>query len=64
MTRKTIDITERDYDRLIMRAGHPDKIKFIITNLLDLSDQAAQDIRKWAAWVKAVEGTGAKMPPE
>jgi hypothetical protein len=47
-----------------MRAGHPDKIKFIITNLLDLSDQAAQDIRKWAAWVKAVEGTGAKIPLE
>ena len=54
---KQITITERDYDRLMMRCGHPNKIKFIVTRLLYLSDQAAKDVRKWDQWCAAVAAT-------
>jgi len=57
---KTVEVTDRDYDRLMMRAGHPDKIKFIIKALLDLSDQAASDLRKLETWSKAVQESGGK----
>lgn len=58
---KQIDVTDHDYDRLIMRAGSKANIKFIICKLLNLSDQAAIDIRKWEAWCKAVANTN---PPK
>lgn len=57
---KTVTVTEQDYDRLMMRAGHPDKIRFVVKNLLDLSDLAAADIRKYDEWSKAVKESGGK----
>jgi len=57
---KTVEVTEQDYDRLMMRAGHPDKIKFVVTNLLDLSDLAAKEIRKYDEWCKAARNSDGK----
>lgn len=57
---KTVVVSERDYDRLMMRAGNPDKIKFVVKNLLDLSDLAAEEIRKWDKWSKAVQESQGK----
>jgi len=50
----SVKVTEHDYDRLMMRCGHPDKIHFVVTRLLDLADQAASDVHKWDEWTKAV----------
>jgi len=58
--RKTVEVTEHDYDRLMMRAGDPTKIKFVITNLLNLSDLAAKEIRKYDEWCKAVRNSDGK----
>jgi len=57
---KIVEVTDHDYDRLMMRAGSLGKIKFIIKALLDLSDQAASDIRKLETWRKAVQESGGK----
>ena len=54
---KQITVMERDYDRLMMRCGHPEKIRFIITKLLDLSDLAAKDVRKLDQWCASVDAT-------
>jgi len=59
---KKITVSDHDYDRLRMRAGGEDKIKFVVKNLLDLSDLAALDVRRYDEWKAAVEGTGAKTP--
>jgi len=55
---KTVDVTDQDYDRLMMRAGHQNKIRFVIKSLLDLSDLAAKEIRKYDEWSKAVRESG------
>ena len=57
---KKVEVSDSDYDRLMMRAGHPDKIKFVVKNLLDLSDLAAKEIRKYDEWCAAVRSSQAK----
>jgi hypothetical protein len=59
---KEIRVSDHDYDRLKLRAGSDVNIKFVVKNLLDLSDMAAKDIRKFDAWRKAVADTGADVP--
>jgi len=57
---KTVEVTDHDYDRLMERAGNPYKINFVVKALLDLSDLAAKDLRKYDEWSKAVQESGGK----
>lgn len=61
---KQITVTDHDYDVLRLRAGDDKKIKYVITNLIKLSDQAAIELYKYDKWKEAVVGTGAKAPIE
>ena len=36
MANKQIEIFEHDYDQLMIRAGHPDKIKYVVKHLMAL----------------------------
>ena len=55
MSRKKIEVFESDYDKLSMRAGSPEKIAYVVKNLLSLYDACASDLAKLKAWIKAVE---------
>lgn len=61
---KQITVSDHDYDILKLRAGSEEKIKFIISNLIKLSDQAAIELYKYEKWSEAGTGTGAKVPAE
>ncbi|MBA7645706.1 hypothetical protein ES703_53464 [subsurface metagenome] len=48
--RKAIDVFDNDYETLLMRAGEPNKIAFVVRELITLSDACAADIKKQAAF--------------
>lgn len=55
--RKPVDVFEQDYETLLLRAGDPNKICFVVRELINLSDACAKDLRKQAAWKDAAQGT-------
>jgi len=57
--RKTIDVFDNDYETLLLRAGEPNKIAFVVRELINLSDACKADLTKQAAWLQGAQG---KLP--
>ena len=55
MTRKQIEVFEKDYETLLLRAGSPNKIAFVVKNLIDLSNACGDDLVKLKKWMEATE---------
>ena len=50
MVRKTVEVFEKDYDALLIRAGEPNKIAFVVRNLLEFGEKIHADHQKLKAW--------------
>lgn len=50
MPRKQIEVFENDYQTLLLRAGEPNKICFVVRELINLSNECAKDVAKLKAW--------------
>ena len=55
MSRKTIEVFESDYDTLLLRAGEPNKIAFVVQNLIKLSNACKDDLLRLKTWLEAAE---------
>ena len=52
MSRKQIEVFENDYETLMLRAGEPNKICFVVRELINLSDACAKDLKKRDDWTQ------------